>query len=75
MSTAAELREEAAIMRVKAARYAARHGEVARAMARAGAENAHRALELEAGVADCMARRFTQWAARLEEAAYELENP
>jgi hypothetical protein len=33
------------------------------------------ALALEAQVADCMNRRYQQWAAKLDEAAYELENP
>jgi hypothetical protein len=73
--SAAELRAQAGAFRDESARAASEKADLARAMARAGSENEHRALELQAGVADCRSRRFAQWAARLEEAAYELENP
>jgi hypothetical protein len=33
------------------------------------------ALQIEAQVADCMARRFRQWADQIDVAASELEDP
>jgi hypothetical protein len=68
------LRARATSLRAQADLAAKEHVRIARSML--GAEGAeHTALELEAGVADCMSRRYQLWAARLDEAAYELENP
>lgn len=72
--TPGEVRERAAGFRAEAAKASAEHATLARAMARVGA--AERAsLEIQAGVADCMARRYRQWASALDEAAHELEDP
>ena len=75
MSGPGELRTQAAAFREESARAAADKQEAVRAMAGAKSDNEHSAHELVAQVADCRNRRFAQWAGKLEEAAYELENP
>ncbi len=75
MSTPAELRARAISLRVRADNAAQDHARLAREKLKAASAAEHEALELEAAVADCMARRYRQWAAKLDEAAYELENP
>jgi hypothetical protein len=75
VSTADELRARAVVLRAKSEEASAEHARLAREMVATERAHEHAALQLEAGVADCMSRRYAQWAARLDEAAYELENP
>jgi len=75
MSDPRELRARATSLRERSADAAREQARLSREMLAAGTANEHEALSLEAQVADCMNRRYQQWAARLDEAAYELENP
>ena len=75
VSTAVELRAQASAFREESARAALDKEAAVVAMSAAGAAHEHSAFELVAQVADCRNRRFAQWAQKLEEAAYELENP
>lgn len=75
MSDAQAMRVRAVLLREQAEAAAVEHAQIARAMLGAAGVNERAALELEAQVADCMSRRYQLWAAKLDEAAYELENP
>ena len=76
MTPAEALRARATALRAAAATAADEHSTLARQMARTETKpNESAALALQALVADCMARRYQLWAARLDEAAFELENP
>lgn len=75
MSTVDDLRSRALTLRAMAEEARVDKARLASEMMRDMSSNAHQALKLEAAVADCMSRRYAQWATVLEEAAYELENP
>lgn len=75
MTAAEKLRARAAALREQAAEAAKDCVRVAREMAAAGSASEYESLELDRQVLDCMNRRFGQWAGKLDEAAYELENP
>ena len=76
MSAPAELRARATSLRAKSVEAAREQARLSREMLSADTASEHvEALALEAQVADCMNRRYQQWAAKLDEAAYELENP
>ena len=70
--TAAELRKLAAEFRTMSRIQSEAHVECARALAVKVAPGEEIALLAFAGVHDCMARRYRQWADHLDEAANEI---
>jgi hypothetical protein len=69
------LRAAAADFREMSGVASATHALCARFLLRELGAPARKAIAAQVGVADCVARRFRQWAEQLELAAIELEEP
>jgi hypothetical protein len=71
--TADELRSKAANLRAMSKGAADEHVLFARLLSQSTSASDRIAFDAQASVADCMARRYGQWARHLEAAALEVE--